>query len=173
MQNKANFLDDEMNVTSFITINYEQRTMNYEIKNKPKTNPIQTQYKANTNPIRTQFKPKQTQFQRQYMLNLTITPRLKPFDYHATKPGLQYIFRKFWRFVRKKLSKCVCLMYLSQFFALFTLNRLIDFLAMDRCVLRRRYTKTNFTASNLNNVYLDVIANHNRFILMSAEYQHF
>jgi hypothetical protein len=66
MQNKPNFLGDQMNVSSFITTNYEQRTMNYEIKNKPKTNPIQSQYKPNTKPIRTQFKPKQTQFQGQY-----------------------------------------------------------------------------------------------------------
>ena len=50
MQNKPNFLDDQMNVSYFITNNYEQRTMNYEIKNKPNTNPIQSQYKANTNP---------------------------------------------------------------------------------------------------------------------------
>jgi hypothetical protein len=50
MQNKPNFLDDQMNVSSFITTNYEQRTMNYEIK----TNPIQSQYKPNSKPIRTQ-----------------------------------------------------------------------------------------------------------------------
>ncbi|MHC4694451.1 MAG: hypothetical protein ACYS67_17050 [Planctomycetota bacterium] len=58
MQNKPNFLGDQMNVSSFITMNYEQRTMNCEIK----TNPIQTQFKPNSNPIQSQFKPKQTQF---------------------------------------------------------------------------------------------------------------
>jgi hypothetical protein len=52
LTNKANFLDDQMNVTSFITTNYEQRTMNYEIK----TNPIQSQFKPNTNPIQSQNK---------------------------------------------------------------------------------------------------------------------
>jgi hypothetical protein len=62
LTNKANFLDNQMNVSSFITTNYEQRTMNYEIKNKPKTNPIQSQYKPktnppNTNPIQTQTNP--------------------------------------------------------------------------------------------------------------------
>ena len=36
-----------MNLTSFLTMNYEQRTMNYEPKNKPNSNPI----KAKTNPI--------------------------------------------------------------------------------------------------------------------------
>jgi hypothetical protein len=28
-----------MNASAFITMNYEQITMNYEIKNEPKTNP--------------------------------------------------------------------------------------------------------------------------------------
>ena len=57
LQNKPNFLDNQMNVSSFITMNYEQRTMNYEIKNKPKTNPIQTQFKANSKPIQSQYEP--------------------------------------------------------------------------------------------------------------------
>ncbi len=56
-----------MNVSSFITTNYEQRTMNYEIKNKP-----------NTNPIQTQFKPKQTQFQTEYLLTGPITHNYLP-----------------------------------------------------------------------------------------------
>jgi hypothetical protein len=54
MQNKPNFQKSQINVSPFITMNYEQRTVNYEVKNKPKTNPIQTQYKANTKPIQTQ-----------------------------------------------------------------------------------------------------------------------
>jgi hypothetical protein len=62
LTNKPNLLDGQINVSSIIITNYEQRTMNYEIKNKAKTNPIQTQYKANTNPKQTRFKPKQTQF---------------------------------------------------------------------------------------------------------------
>jgi hypothetical protein len=65
-----------MSVSSFITMDYEQRTMNYEIKNKANSNPIQTQFKPNTKPKRTQFKAKQTQFQSQYMLSrLTINTR--------------------------------------------------------------------------------------------------
>ncbi len=47
MQNKPNLLNAQMNITSYITMNYEQKTMNYANKNKPNTNPI----KANTNPI--------------------------------------------------------------------------------------------------------------------------
>jgi len=54
-----------MNVSTVITKNYEQLTMDNELK----TNPIQTQYEANTNPKQTQNKPNsnpiQTQFQGQ------------------------------------------------------------------------------------------------------------
>ena len=81
MQNKANFQKSQMNVSTVITMNYEQRTMNYEIKNKPNSNPKQTQYKPNTNPIQTQYKAKQTQFlsaisvagQRQKMTDQSLT----------------------------------------------------------------------------------------------------
>ena len=47
LQNKPNFLEEQINVSSFITTNYEQRTMNYEVKNKANSNPN----KANSNPI--------------------------------------------------------------------------------------------------------------------------
>jgi len=57
MQNKPNFQKSQMNVNTFVTMNYEQRTMNYEIKNKPNSNPIQTQFKAKTNPIQSQLNP--------------------------------------------------------------------------------------------------------------------
>ena len=53
---KANFRNSEMNVSTAITMNYEQIAMNYDNKNKPKTNPIQTQYKPKTNPILKQTK---------------------------------------------------------------------------------------------------------------------
>ena len=51
MQNKPNLLNAQMNVSSAITMNYEQKTMNYANKNKPNTKPI----KPNTNPKQTQF----------------------------------------------------------------------------------------------------------------------
>ena len=54
---KANFRNSEMNVSTAITMNYEQIAMNYDNKNKPNTNPI----KANTNPIKANTNPKQTQ----------------------------------------------------------------------------------------------------------------
>ena len=58
MQNKANLLDTQMNVTSLITVDYENKP-NWKLgenkaNSKPiqsQSNPIQTQYKANTNPI--------------------------------------------------------------------------------------------------------------------------
>jgi len=47
MQNKPNFLNAQMNLTSVITKDYQ----NTHLLEHPKTNPIQSQYKANTNPI--------------------------------------------------------------------------------------------------------------------------
>ncbi len=47
MQNKANFLDALMNVTSFITTYYENKWQRRVRKNKPNSNPIRTQ----SNPI--------------------------------------------------------------------------------------------------------------------------
>jgi hypothetical protein len=40
MQNKANFRKRQMCINTVITKNYEQLTMNNELKNKPKTKPI-------------------------------------------------------------------------------------------------------------------------------------
>jgi len=57
LTNKANFPKSQMNVSTFITMNYEQRTMNDEIKNKANSNPIQSQFKPNTNPKQTQYEP--------------------------------------------------------------------------------------------------------------------
>jgi len=57
MQNKANFLDALMNVTSFHTREYEN-IANWTLgENKPNTNPI----KANIMPKQTQYEPNQTQ----------------------------------------------------------------------------------------------------------------
>ena len=60
MQNKPNFPNTQINVTSVNTMNYELRTMNYFMQNKPNSNPIQTQFKANqtqTKPIQSQSNP--------------------------------------------------------------------------------------------------------------------
>jgi len=57
MQNKANLLDAQMNVTSSITKHYENDNTFRLPENKPNSNPIQTQ----SNPIKANIKPKQTQ----------------------------------------------------------------------------------------------------------------
>jgi hypothetical protein len=45
MQNKPNLPKAQMNVTSLITVDYENKS-NWTLgENKPNTNPIQTQYK--------------------------------------------------------------------------------------------------------------------------------
>ena len=51
MQNKANLLNAQMNVTSIMTRDYENKS-NWKLgENKPNSKPI----KANTKPIQTQF----------------------------------------------------------------------------------------------------------------------
>jgi len=61
MQNKPNFRKAKMNVTSFYTVDYENKS-NWKLgQNKPN----QSQYKANTNPILSAIalaKAEQTQF---------------------------------------------------------------------------------------------------------------
>jgi len=84
MQNKANFLDAQMNVNSFITKDYENKS-NWTLgENKPNSKPIKANtkpIKANTKPIKankmpkqTQYKPKQTQFQRQKNAEFKVLP---------------------------------------------------------------------------------------------------
>ncbi len=51
MQNKPNLPNARMNVTSFYTVDYENKSNRKLGENKANTNPIQSQYKANTNPI--------------------------------------------------------------------------------------------------------------------------
>jgi len=75
MQNKPNFLDALMSVSTVITGEYEN-IANFKLgENKPNTNPIKANtkpIKANTKPKQTQYKPKQTQFQCSIMLNCAI-----------------------------------------------------------------------------------------------------
>ena len=57
-----------MNVSIFSQKDYENKTLGGSRKNKPNSNPIQTQtnpIKANKMPKQSQYKPKQSQFQRQ------------------------------------------------------------------------------------------------------------
>ena len=57
LTNKANFRKSQMNVTFFITRNYEKKDTWSSGKNKANSNPIQTQYKPNSKPIQSQYKP--------------------------------------------------------------------------------------------------------------------
>jgi len=63
MQNKPNFLDAQMNVTSFYTKDYENKRLCRCVK----TNPIQTQ----SNPIQSQFKPKTNPIPEMSKMNVT------------------------------------------------------------------------------------------------------
>jgi len=45
LTNKANFRKSQMNISTVLAKDYEQRTVNNELKNKPNSNPIQTQTK--------------------------------------------------------------------------------------------------------------------------------
>ncbi|HIJ52243.1 MAG TPA: hypothetical protein HPP66_03700, partial [Planctomycetes bacterium] len=58
MQNKPNFQKAQMNVNMVLTKDYEDKTLGQRGKNKPNSNPIQTQ----SNPIKANKMPKQTQF---------------------------------------------------------------------------------------------------------------
>ena len=58
LTNKANLRKSQMNVSNFITADYENKTLSRRGKNKPNTNPIQTQ----SNPIKANKMPKQTQY---------------------------------------------------------------------------------------------------------------
>jgi hypothetical protein len=58
MQNKPNVKYPKINLSSFVTSIYAQLGQLVIQTNKPKTNPIQSQFKPNLS----QLKPKQTQF---------------------------------------------------------------------------------------------------------------
>jgi len=87
LTNKANFQKSQTNVNTFITMNYEQRTMNYEIKNKPNSNPIQSQFKANSKPIQTQNKPNSNPISRAKNSCARLWPLLQCFSENFDKPG--------------------------------------------------------------------------------------
>ena len=62
MQNKPNFRKSQMNVSYYITREYEKMDTWPCGKNKANSKPIQTQYKPNSKPKQSQFEPKQSQF---------------------------------------------------------------------------------------------------------------
>jgi hypothetical protein len=67
MQNKPNFRKSQMNISDYITREYEKKDTWLAGKNKANSNPIQSQsnpIKANKMPKQTQYKAKQTQSTR-------------------------------------------------------------------------------------------------------------
>jgi len=85
MQNKANFLNALMNVTSSITVDYENIANCKLCENKPNSKPI----KANTKPIKANKMPKQTQYK----------PNTKPIK--PNFKGKKMLNLKFCHFSRK------------------------------------------------------------------------
>jgi len=71
MQNKPNLLKAEMNVSSVNTMNYELRTMNYLMQNKPNSNPIRSEAEIphQIGFLYRTFGAGQTQFQKGNLLN--------------------------------------------------------------------------------------------------------
>jgi hypothetical protein len=63
--NKPNFRKSQMNVSSFITGDYDKMDTWSPRKNKPNSNPKQSQFKPNQSQNKPNTNPKQTQFQRQ------------------------------------------------------------------------------------------------------------
>jgi len=64
LQNEPNFRKSQVNISDYMTRDYEQMDTWSSGKNEPKTNPNEPKTNpivANKTPIRTQFKPKQTQ----------------------------------------------------------------------------------------------------------------
>jgi hypothetical protein len=103
MQNKAKFQKVKLNVNKVLTRNYEQMDTWLIRKNKPKTNPIQSQFKPNTKPKRTQFKAKQTQsvlglsnlFQKAHLLMDRAKSKLLNFQIKFSLTGLRNSV-KYW-----------------------------------------------------------------------------
>jgi len=71
LTNKANFPDDQMNVSKVLTRDYGNKS-NWTLgENKPNSNPIKANFPAprdETHPIQTQNKPNQTKFQPAHLL---------------------------------------------------------------------------------------------------------
>jgi hypothetical protein len=68
MQNKANFKKVKLNVTKVLTKDYDQLDTWSSGKNKPNSNPIQTQFKANQSQNKPNTKPNKANFKGKKML---------------------------------------------------------------------------------------------------------
>ncbi|MGB2809691.1 MAG: hypothetical protein WBC22_18255 [Sedimentisphaerales bacterium] len=63
--NKPNFRKSQMNVNNVLTTDYDKKDTWSIGKNKPNTNPIQSQFKPNQSQYKPNTNPNQTHFQRQ------------------------------------------------------------------------------------------------------------
>ena len=82
MQNKAKFQKVKMNVNKVLTNAYEKKTLGQRGKNKPNTNPIQSQ----SNPIKANKMPKQTQYK----------PKTNPISKAKLKPCKLQLIKRIW-----------------------------------------------------------------------------
>ncbi len=73
--NKPNFRKSQMNLTNVLTKDYENKDTWWSGKNKPNSNPIQSQ----SNPIKANLKQKQTQFKPKTN-PIPSPPKLRPYN---------------------------------------------------------------------------------------------
>jgi hypothetical protein len=85
--NKPNFQKSQMNVTKVITSDYDKMDTWSIRKNKPNSNPIQSQFKPNQSQNKPNTNPNKPNFKANIMLNLTINTRPNP---RADYPGQLY-----------------------------------------------------------------------------------
>jgi len=85
LQNKPNLLNAQMNVTSFYTVDYE----NKRLADAAKTNPIQSQYKPNTKPIAEKPKMKLNSYStKDYENETAFRPQKNKPNSNPIKPNL-------------------------------------------------------------------------------------
>ncbi len=83
--NKANFRKSQMNVTDLLTKDYDQMDTWLSGKNKPNSNPIQTQFKPNQSQYKPNSNPNKPNF------TLTYLWRLKSMADYSTMPPVKRI----------------------------------------------------------------------------------
>jgi hypothetical protein len=80
MQNKPNLRKSQVNVNKVLTRDYEQRTLGKRGKNKPNSNPIQSQFKPNQSQNKANSNPNKPNF------TLTCLCRLKSMAFFGIIP---------------------------------------------------------------------------------------
>ena len=111
MQNKANFQKSQMNVNNVLTRDYEKMTLGQRGKNKPNSNPIQTQFKPNQSQNKPNTNPNKPNLSRRSLWRSRIKRYLAKMAHHELKyvdrlaqltlnqenqKGLELIMKKLW-----------------------------------------------------------------------------